>query len=147
MPPVPGRTAKGMRHGGARLVFYLAVLVGVLVGVSVAGPASAGIPAATAGSLDVLWQVQAASVGLVVTLVVFVFGHLPARNRGMLTYRQFLRRTHAIGLTLLNVGSLLFIGLVLLGVGHLRASSARCHGALPTPWIWSMTPGAAGLLQ
>ena len=36
----------------------------------------------------------------------------------MLTYRQFLRRRHAIGLTLFNVGSLLFIGLVPLGVGH-----------------------------
>jgi ADP-ribose pyrophosphatase YjhB (NUDIX family) len=107
-----------MRHGGVRLVFYLAVLVGVLVGISVAGPASTGVPAATASSLDVLWQVQAASVGIVVTLVVFVFGLLPARSRGMLTYRQFLRRTHAIDLTLFNVGSLLFIGLVLLGVGH-----------------------------
>ena len=110
--------SKGMRRGGARLLIYLAALVAVLVGVSLAGPASAGIAAATASFLDVLWQVQAASVGLVVTLVVFVFGLLPAGSRGMLRYRQFLRRTHAISLTLFNVGSLLFIGLVLLGVGH-----------------------------
>jgi hypothetical protein len=83
LPPAPGRAvSKEMRHGGARLVFYLAVLAGVLAGISVAGPASAGIPAATASSLDVLWQVQAASVGLVVTLMVFVFGLLPARSRG-----------------------------------------------------------------
>ena len=135
LPPVPGRpVSKEMRHGGAHLVFYLAVLLGVLVGISVAGPASAGIPAATASSLDVLWQVQAASVGLVVTLVVFVFGLLPARSRGMLTYRQFLRRTHAIDLTLFNVGSLLFIGLVLLGVGHQVPSTpaTAAHG-------WALT--------
>ena len=82
----------------------------------------------------VLWQVQAASVGLVVTLVVFVFGLLPARSRGMLTYRQFLRRTHAIDLTLFNVGSLLFIGLVLLGVGHQVPSTltTAAHG-------WALT--------
>jgi hypothetical protein len=132
---MPGRAvSKEMRHGGARLVFYLAVLVGVLVSISVAGPASAGVPAATASSLDVLWQVQAASVGLVVTLVVFVFGLLPARTRGMLTYRQFLRRTHAIDLTLFNVGSLLFIGLVLLGVGHQVPSTPTtgAHG-------WALT--------
>jgi hypothetical protein len=43
----------------------------------------------------VRWQVQAASVGLVITLMVFVFGLLPAASRGMLTYRQFLRRTYA----------------------------------------------------
>ncbi len=135
MPPVPGRAVSNeMRHGGARLVFYLAALMAVLVGISVAGSASAGIPAATASSLDVLWQVQAASVGLVVTLVVFVFGLLPARSRGMLTYRQFLRRTHAIDLTLLNVGSLLFIGLVLLGVGHQVPSTpaTEAHG-------WALT--------
>jgi hypothetical protein len=116
-----------MRRGGARLLIYLAALVAVLVGVSLAGPASAGIPAATARSLDVLWQVEASSVGLVVTLVVFVFGLLPAGSRGMLTYRQFLRRTHAIDLTLFNVGSLLFIGLVLLGVGH-QVPSTRTTG-------------------
>ena len=123
-----------MRHGGARLVFYLAALVAVLVGISVAGPASAGVPAATASSLAVLWQVQAVSVGLVVTLVVFVFGLLPAGSRGMLTYRQFLRRTHAIDLTLFNVGSLLFIGLVLLGVGHQVPSTltTAAHG-------WALT--------
>jgi len=135
LPPVPGRgVSQEMRHGGARLVVYLVVLVGGLVGISVAGPASAGIPAATASSLDVLWQVQAASVGLVVTLVVFVFGLLPARSRGMLTYRQFLRRTHAIDLTLFNVGSLLFIGLVLLGVGHQVPSTpaTEAHG-------WALT--------
>jgi hypothetical protein len=77
-----------MRYGGVRLLVYLAALVAVLVGIALAGPASAGIPAATVSSLDVLWQVQAASVGLVVTLVVFVFRLLPAGNRGMLTYRS-----------------------------------------------------------
>ncbi|MGA2830162.1 MAG: hypothetical protein ABSF03_29095 [Streptosporangiaceae bacterium] len=46
----------------------------------------------------------------------------------MLTYRQFLRRTHAIGLTLFNVGSLLFIGLVLLGVGHQVPSTPATGG-------------------
>jgi hypothetical protein len=108
----------------------LAALMALLVGISVAGPASAGVPAATASSLDVLWQVQAASVGLVVALVVFVFGLLPAGRRGMLTYRQFLRRTHAIDLTLFNVGSLLFTGLVLLGIGH-QVPSTPTTGARP----------------
>jgi predicted cobalt transporter CbtA len=53
------------------LEFLLVVWVAVLVGLSLAGPASAGIPAATTSSLQVLWQVQATSVGLVLTLVVF----------------------------------------------------------------------------
>jgi len=57
LPPVPGRTMpKEIRHEGARLLIYLAALAAVLVGVSLAGPASAGIAAATANSLDVLWQ-------------------------------------------------------------------------------------------
>jgi|GEM_PF-6252893 hypothetical protein len=47
---------KEIRHEGARLLIYLAALAAVLVGVSLAGPASAGIAAATANSLDVLWQ-------------------------------------------------------------------------------------------
>ncbi len=124
MPPAP----KAMRRGGARLLIYLAALVAVFVGISLVGRASAGISAATSSSLQVLWQVQAASVGLVVTLVVFVFGLLPAGSRGMLTYRQFLRRTHAVELTLFDVGSLLFIGLVLLGVGH-QVPSTTASGA------------------
>jgi hypothetical protein len=47
---------KEIRHEGARLLIYLAALAAVLVGVSLAGPASAGIAAAPANSLDVLWQ-------------------------------------------------------------------------------------------
>ena len=107
----------GVRPGAVRLLIFLALWAGLLVGISFIGPASAGLPAATASALEVLWQVQATSVGLVFALVVFVFGLLPG-GRGRLTYRQFLRRTHAVGLTLFNVGSLTFNGLVLLGVGH-----------------------------
>jgi hypothetical protein len=100
------------------LLARLVVLVAVLWVISLARPASAGIfAAATVSTLEVLWQVQAASVGLVFTLVVFVFGLLP-QGRGRLTYRQFLRRTSAVNLTVFNVGSLLFNGLVLLGAGH-----------------------------
>lgn len=75
------------------------------------------ISAATTSLLSVLWQVQATSVGLILALVVFVFGLLP-EGRGRLTYREFLRRTWALRLTTFNVASLLFIGLVLLGVGR-----------------------------
>lgn len=80
-------------------------------------PGDVGIRAATTGSLSVLWQVQATSVGLVLALVVFVFGSLP-QGRGRLSYREFLRRTWALPLTVFNVASLLFNGLVLLGVGR-----------------------------
>lgn len=64
-----------------------------------------------------LWQVQAASVGFVFALAVFVFGLLP-QTRGRVTYREFLGRSWALGLVVFNVGSLLFTGLVLLGTGH-----------------------------
>jgi hypothetical protein len=60
--------------------------------VSLLQPGDVGIRAATTGSLSVLWQVQATSVGLVLALVVFVFGSLP-QGRGRLSYREFLRRT------------------------------------------------------
>lgn len=69
-----------MRHEGARLLFYLAALVAMLAGISVASLASAGIPAATVSSLDVLWQVQAASVCGIRRLD---SEQLPASERGL----------------------------------------------------------------
>ena len=74
------------------------------------------ISAATTILLASIWQVQAASVGLVFALAVFVFGLL--QGRGRLAYREFLRRTGALPLATFNVASLLFNGLVLLGLGH-----------------------------
>lgn len=133
-----GRFGVGVNQPGpVRLLVYLATWVALLTGISLARPASDGVAAATIGVLEVLWQVQAASVGLVFALVVFVFGLLPA-GRGRLTYRQFLRRTHAVGLTLLNVGSLIFNGLVVLGVGHQLPSTASAagHG-------WALTVASA----
>jgi len=98
----------------------LMLLTGAFAGVSFlpsAHSAHWGIPAATAGWLQVLWQVQATSVGLVLALAVFVFGLLP-QGRGRLPYREFLRRTWALPLTVFNVASLLFSGMVLLGLGR-----------------------------
>ena len=100
----------------------LALWIGILTGASYLpylphGRLHLSIPDATTSLLSVLWQVQATSVGLVFTVVVFVFGLLP-QGRGGLTYREFLRRTWALPLTMFNVASLLFNGIVLLGVGH-----------------------------
>jgi hypothetical protein len=96
---------------------FLALSVGILAGVSFLAPGRWGIPAATTSWLSVLWQVQATSVGLVLALAVFVFGLLP-QGRGRLTYREFLRRTWALPLTVFNVASLLVSGMVQLGLGH-----------------------------
>jgi hypothetical protein len=122
-PPWPGLIGRVRWSVAARspstvsLVLVLAVLVGVLTGVSFLLPGRMGIPAATTGALSVLWQVQATSVGLVLALVVFVFGLLP-QGRGRLSYREFLRRTWALPLTVFNVASLLYNGMVLLGAGR-----------------------------
>jgi hypothetical protein len=105
----------------------LRAVVAVLCCVSLSRRASTGISAATVNSLEVLWQVQATIVGLVFALAVFVFGLLP-QGRGRLTYREFLQRTWALPLTIFNVGSLLFNGMVLLGVGHQVPSSATAVG-------------------
>jgi hypothetical protein len=85
------------------------------------------IRAATTSLLIVIWQVQAASVGLVFALAVFVFGLL--QGRGRLAYRQFLRRTRALPLATFNVASLLFNGMVLLGLGHQVATTDSAPGS------------------
>jgi len=122
------KTARRSSASPVSLLTRLVVLVAVLWAISLVRPASAGIFAsATVSTLEVLWQVQSASVGLVFTLVIFVFGLLP-QGRGRLTYRQFLRRTSAVNLTIFNVASLLFNGLVLLGAGHQVASTASVAG-------------------
>lgn len=135
-PTVLGRAAGwvwGWHRSAAGLLAGLAVWVAVLSGAALARSRSAGIAAATTGSLQVLWQVQAASVGLVFALAVFVFGLLP-QARGRVTYREFLGRSWALPLVVFNVGSLLFTGLVLLGLGHQVPQSrhAASHG-------WSVT--------
>jgi hypothetical protein len=108
------------------------LLVGIFTGLSYLPDLPHGdlhweVPAVTTGSLTALWQVQAASVGLVLTLVVFVFGLLP-QGRGRLTYREFLRRTWALELTTANVASLVFNGMVLLGIGHMVPPSGSTLG-------------------
>lgn len=87
-----------------------------------------------------LWQVQAASVGLVFALAVFVFGLLP-QSRGRVTYREFLGRSWALPLVVFNIGSLLFTGLVLLGAGHQipPVGSSPGHG-------WSITVASVASL-
>lgn len=112
----------------------LAAWIGAFVGGSYLpgiphGHLHLSIAEATTTLLSVLWQVQATSVGLVFTVVVFVFGFLP-QGRGRLTYREFLRRTWALQLTIFNVASLLFNGMVLLGVGHQvqATNAAPGHG-------------------
>lgn len=112
----------------------LAAWIGAFVGGSYLpgiphGHVHLSIAEATTSLLSVLWQVQATSVGLVFTVVVFVFGFLP-QGRGGLTYREFLRRTWALQLTIFNVASLLFNGMVLLGVGHQvqATNAAPGHG-------------------
>ena len=75
-PTVLGRTAEwagGWQRGAAGLLAGLLVWVAALITSAFVRPASAGIPAATTGFLQVLWQVQAASVGLVFALAVFIF--------------------------------------------------------------------------
>jgi len=84
------------------------------------------VAAATTGLLVDIWQVQAASVGLVFALAVFVFGLL--QGRGRLTYRDFLRRTRALPLATFNVASLLFNGMVLLGLGRQVPGTASAPG-------------------
>jgi hypothetical protein len=122
-PPWPGlcgrlRWSAFVRNPGlAGLLVVLAFWVGIFTVLSLLLPAPRGVSTATTSSLSVLWQVQATSVGLVLALVVFVFGLLP-QGRGRLTYREFLRRTGALPLTTFNVASLLFNGMVLLGTGH-----------------------------
>jgi hypothetical protein len=99
---------------------------------------------ATTSLLATLWQVQATSVGLVLALVTFVFGLLPG-GRGRLTYREFLRRTRALRFTTFNVASLLFIGMVLLGIGRQAPPTRRRPGWPRRPgtsrWTWR-TPAA-----
>jgi hypothetical protein len=95
------------------------------------------IPAATTSLLSVLWQVQATSVGLLLALVVFVFGLLP-QGRSRMTYREFLRRTWALPLTTFNVASLLFNGMVLLGVGHQVPGGGTAPGS-----GWAVTMASA----
>lgn len=68
----------------------LALWIGILTGGSYLpylphGSLHLSVPDATTSLLSVLWQVQATSVGLVFTVVVFVFGLLP-QGRGRLTY-------------------------------------------------------------
>ena len=122
-PPWPGPRGRLRWSAAARnpsIAWQLTVLafwIGIFTGLSFLLPGQEGISAATNSSLSVLWQVQATSVGLVLALVVFVFGLLP-QGRGRLTYREFLRRTGALPLTTFNVASLLFNGMVLLGLGR-----------------------------
>ena len=135
-PPWPGvwrrlaSAGASWTHRPVGMLTILAVWVTALSGIALARPASTGITAATTSSLEVLWQVQATSVGIVLAIVVFVFGLLP-QGRGRLTYREFLRRTWAVRLIIFNVGSLLFDGLVLLGVGHQVPAS---HGTAGHGW-------------
>lgn len=142
-PPWPtalGRLAGsvwGWHRSVAGLLVALVVWVSALTGVGLARPRSSGIPAATSSFLAVLWQVQAASVGLVFALAVFVFGLLP-QTRGRVTYREFLGRSWALPLVVLNIGSLLFTGLVLLGAGHQVSPAGDSPG-----YGWSVTVASA----
>lgn len=133
-PPWPGwggrlRWWAAARKPGLGQMVVLVACVAVFTVLSLAASAGRGLSEATTSSLAVLWQVQATSVGLVLALVVFVFGLLP-QGRGRLTYREFLNRTWALPLTTLNVASLLFNGMVLLGTGHQvpATSTTPSHG-------------------
>jgi hypothetical protein len=134
-PPWPGLrgrlrwSAVARNPSVAGLLAVLAFWVAIFTVLSLLLPGQRGISAATTSSLSVLWQVQATSVGLVLVLVVFVFGLLP-QGRGRLTYREFLRRTEALPLTTFNMASLLFNGMVLLGIGHQvpRIGTTPGHG-------------------
>jgi hypothetical protein len=135
-PTAPRRLAGsvwGWHQSVGGLLVELAVWVGVLTWVGMAGPRSSGISAATSSFLAVLWQVQAASVGFVFALAVFVFGLLP-QTRGRVTYREFLDRSWALPLVVFNVGSVLFTALVLLGAGHQVAPAGNTPG-----YGWSIT--------
>lgn len=113
----------------ASAALWLAVLTAVsYLPVLGHGRLHLSISTANTSLLSTLWQVQATSVGLVLALVVFVFGLLP-QGRGRLTYREFLRRTWALPLTTANVASLLFIGMVLLGLGHQDPSAGSVSGS------------------
>jgi hypothetical protein len=139
-PTAPVRLAGsvwGWHQSVAGLLAGLVVWVGVLIIAGLARPRSSGLPAATASFLALLWQVQAASVGIVFALAVFVFGLLP-QTRGRVTYREFLDRSWALRLVLFNVGSLLFTGLVLLGAGHQVAPAGDSAG-----YGWSITVASA----
>ena len=144
-PPWPGLrgrlrwSATARNPGIAGQLAVLAVWIGIFTGLSFLLPGQEGISAATTSSLSVLWQVQATSVGLVLALVVFVFGLLP-QGRGRLTYREFLRRTGALPLTTFNVASLLFNGMVLLALGHQQGYSRAL-------FVMSTLPGTAACLH
>ena len=127
----------GWHQSVAGLLVGLVAWIGALTIVGVARPRSSGISAATSGFLAVLWQVQAASVGFVFALAVFVFGLLP-QTRGRVTYREFLGRSWALQLVVFNIGSLLFTGLVLLGAGHQVAPASDSPG-----YGWSITVASA----
>jgi hypothetical protein len=79
--------------------------------------ASAGFRLANSAFLATLWQVQAAAVSLALALAVFVFGLFP-RSGKRISYRTFLRRSLAKPIITAGIASLLFDGIVLLGVGH-----------------------------
>ena len=139
-PTAPGRLAGsvwGWHQSVAGLLVGLVAWVGALTVVGLARPRSSGIPAATSSFLAVLWQVQAASVGFVFALAVFVFGLLP-QTRGRVTYREFLGRSWALRLVVFNIGSLLFTGLVLLGAGHQVPPAGGSPG-----YGWSITVASA----
>jgi hypothetical protein len=116
----------GWHRSVVGLLVGLVVWVGALIDVSMAGPPSYGLPVASSSFLAVLWQVQAASVGLVFALAVFVFGLLP-QSRSSVTYREFLGRSWTLPLVVFNIGSLLFTGLVLLGAGHQVPAAGRWY--------------------
>jgi hypothetical protein len=131
-PPWPGwggrlRWWAAARKPGLGQIVILAACIAMFTVLSLAASAGCGLSEATTSSLAVLWQVQATSVGLVLALVVFVFGLLP-QGRGRLTYREFLNRTWALPLTTLNVASLLFNGMVLLGTGHQVPATSTTPG-------------------
>ena len=139
-PTAPGRLAGsvwGRHQSVAGLLVGLVIWVGALTVVSLARPRSSGISAATSSFLAVLWQVQAASVGFVFALAVFVFGLLP-QTRGRVTYREFLARSWALPLVAFNIGSLLFTGLVLVGAGHQVPPAGNSPG-----YGWSITVASA----
>ena len=140
-PPWPGTarrawgklTAQNMSTW-ARIVIlcaWLAVFTLVSYGPLVPhGGRHLSITAATTSVLVDIWQVQAATVGLVFALAVFVFGLV--QGRGRITYREFLARTRALPLATVNVASLLFNGMVLLGLGRQTAGRG-----------WAVTEAAA----
>lgn len=139
-PTAPGRLAGSVwrwHQSAAGLLVGLVAWVGALIVVGLARPRSFGISAATSSFLAVLWQVQAASVGFVFALAVFVFGLLP-QTRGRVTYREFLARSWTLRLVVFNVGSLLFTGLVLLGAGHQVRPAGNSPG-----YGWSITVASA----